>query len=255
MRDVPLTCMLYVEVQGRSKWEAEEAGLTLIDRMKANGKLEVLGANRAGAVRVGPSEFVDTVELEVRTDILGILQVVLDYTPSVVEVVSPPSVNIHREELSELMRHLSAGVRRIAAEELELGDLRELPLPPLGYEESELAELVYEGRQILYDVSFETSQSRETTIKTLTVLGCGIDRIKLKEKAGGGAMVEATLVSPFDSLLAVTAFYTPRKVEVLDPSVIDVTALELQNGLMDVAGIVKFSLLNRDSRSKGLEGA
>jgi len=245
--EVPFRCLLYIEVQGRNEWEVEERGLTTMDRLKTDGRIDVIDAGRAGIVKVGPYEFVDTLELEVVGDLRSLLSIVLDYTPSAVEVISPPNFSIDREELSNLMLDLAGGIRRIASSELELGDLGELPLPPLGYEESELAELVYEGRHVFYETSFETFKGKETTIKTLTVLGCGIDKISFKETKEGRNVVNTTLVSPFDSLLAVTAFYAPRRVKVLDPSVVDVTALELQNGLMDVAGIVRISLLEESS--------
>ncbi len=240
----PLTCVFYVEISGKSEGEIESREELIRGRFEANPKIELLRTDRAGVVEVGRHEFVDTLELEIRGDLESILTLALEYRPSVVEVLSPPSIGMNADELSSLMMTLSSQLRRIGSGEVEIGNLEELPLPPLGYEEEEVAELVYENRQIFYRMQFETPRGREATIKTLTVLGCGIDRINFREGRNINK-VEVTLVSPFDSLMAATAFYRPKRVEILDPGFVDITALEIQNGLMDTIGIVRISLMEQ----------
>ncbi len=167
---IPVTCIIYVEVQGKSRWETEERGERILSRLEADCRIELIRKEKAGVIEVAPFEFTDTLEAEFRATLENLWNVILDYMPSVIEVTSPSRIELSRDELSRLMERLSRDVRS-RRNPIELGSLEEIPLPPFGYDEEELAELIYGDRYVLYRVTFKARGSKDSIAKTMGLLG------------------------------------------------------------------------------------
>ncbi|WP_010480113.1 hypothetical protein [Thermococcus zilligii] len=241
---------LYLEILGRSRKAVEER-LESVKRGLAGERLEV------GEIIEDPSmdplRFSSLVEVTLKAPLDALFKRVVDYSPTMVEVLSPGKIELPAGELSSLLNDLIREIRKVAKEKgyvPAVPDVKELPGPKIGFDDEELWELIDEGRGLLYSVRLRFSTGDETLAreiipKLFLLEGAGVNSVELYP-GDGGLVAEVEAVSPLESLVGLLLRYLPESVKVLEPGIVDITAQELQNCLSDVGSFVSSIRMGED---------
>ena len=247
--------IFYIEILGRTRLSVEERLKGILDNLNRSG-LKVKYVD-AGALiedkELDPLRFSALVETRIEGELEDIVKAVVDYAPTVVEILEPGRVEVRAQRLSSVMREVAENVRSIMLKhdfKPVLPDLRDIPLPPVGFDEDELWGMIYQGRNLLYKASFslpnDEERGSETLLKLLLLEGCRIHSVEVLKLGNDTFSLHTEVVSSFESLLAVVSKYLPREITVVEPDIVDITAAELQNGLSDLGSFVNSILLGED---------
>lgn len=251
-----IEAVLYVEALGRTRLSVEERVKRTVEGLQRS-KLRVKAIEVGDVIEdeeMDPLRFSALVEARVEGRLEDVLDAVIAYAPTMVEILRPGKVEVKGEELENLLMGVRDAVL-LRMKELNaapaLPDLSEIPSPPIGFDEEELWEMIYQGRGILYRASLlmrgpDEGEVKDLVSKLFLVEGCGINSLDVSVEREGLFRVTVEAVSSFESLIAVTARYLPKGVEVEEPTVIDVTAAELQNALSDLGAFINSLLLGED---------
>ncbi|ASJ01273.1 hypothetical protein [Thermococcus gorgonarius] len=245
-----IKAILYLEILGRSRKAVEER-LESVKRGLTGVRLEV------GEIIEDPSmdplRFSSLVEVTLKAPLDALFRTVVEYSPTMVEVLSPGKIELSAEELSSLLNDLIQEIRKVAREKgyvPAVPDVEELPEPRVGFDDDELWELIDEGRNLLYSIRLRFSTENETLareiIPTLFLLeGAGVNSMEFYPE-GRGLVAEVEAVSPLESLVGLLIRYLPESVKVVEPEIVDITAPELQNCLSDVGSFVSSIRMGED---------
>lgn len=251
-----IEAILHIEALGRTRLAVEERLKRTLDGLDESG-LKVKYMDVGALIEdeeLDPLRFSALVEARVEGELEDIFKAVVDYAPTVVEILGPGRIEIGAPRLSSVMGSVVENVHSVMLKygfKPVLPELGEVPLPPVGFDEEELWEMVYRGRNLLYEASFSLSGGNEESVgeallKLLLLEGCGVSSIEVLKLGDDAFSVHTEVVSPFESLLAVVLKYLPREITVVEPEVVDITAAELQNGLSDLGSFVNSILLGED---------
>ncbi|WP_232473531.1 hypothetical protein [Thermococcus profundus] len=248
--------VLYVEALGRTRLAVEERVKKTKEGLEGSG-LRVKYVDVGEVIEdeaMDPLRFSALLEAGVEGTLEEVFTAVVAYAPTLVEILSPGRLEIDRSALESLL----LGIRdEVLLRMKELGaspvvpDVREVPSPPIGFDEEELWEIIYQGRGILYGVSISMKAPDKKTAgdlvsRLLLVEGCGINSLNVMEAGNGLFNVDIEAVSSFESMVSLVARYLPRRLEIMEPEVIDVTAAELQNSLSDLGAFLNSLLMGED---------
>ncbi|NJE75671.1 hypothetical protein [Thermococcus sp. ES12] len=189
------------------------------------------------------------IEAQVAGSFGDIVRLTLRYSPAVVEVLKPGKLEIAAKDLMKTLGEVSLFMGKLMKQFGGLAvypKLDDIPEPRIGYSRDEIEELIVEDRNILYRFVIEVFGESEEAIKTtmgkaLSIEGCRINKLVVQGEMEGESfkgLLAAELLSPFETLVQLTAKYAPVAISILEPEIIDVTANELQNTLTDIGGFV-----------------
>ncbi len=197
-----------------------------------------------------PLRFSALMEARVEGRLRDLTGAVAEYGPTLVEVLGPGRVELPAEELSSLLLGVAKSARSLVGNKVAIPiprNLKEIPIPRIGFDEEELWEMIYQGRGILYRLSLvlPREMKRDTLLKLLLLEGCGVNGLGISDLDGVREFtIEA--VSSFESLFAVAFKYLPVSVSIIEPQTVDITAPELQNALSDLGSFVNSTLMGED---------
>ncbi|ASJ04334.1 hypothetical protein [Thermococcus barossii] len=189
------------------------------------------------------------IEAQVAGSFGDIVRLTLRYSPAVVEVLKPGKLEIAAKDLMKTLGEVSLFMGKLMKQFGGLAvypKLDDIPEPRISYSRDEIEELIVEDRNILYRFVIEVFGESEEAIKTtmgkaLSIEGCRINKLVVQGEMEGESfkgLLAAELLSPFETLVQLTAKYAPVAISILEPEIIDVTANELQNTLTDIGGFV-----------------
>ncbi|NJF25443.1 hypothetical protein [Thermococcus sp. Bubb.Bath] len=237
--------LFYIEIMGRERDSVEME----LGELSARLKRERFRVKRidVGEViedeRMDPLRFSSIVEVELEAPLDKVFRAAVAYSPTMVEVFRPGRIEIAGAKLSKILQDIIGEISTVMKEKgvmPSLPKLDDVPMPPIGFDEEELWEMIYEGRNILSRLHFRVKGEdekvvREILAKALLVEGCGVNSLSVS--GGDGFTVEAEVVSSFESLVGAVAKYLPDDVQIIEPEVVDITLPELQNSLSDLGSI------------------
>lgn len=248
--------IFYIELLGKERKEVEEA-LYRIKKGLMSEKFRVKRLDVGDVIEdpeMAPLSFSAFVETQIKAPLDSIFDAVVKYSPIMVEVLGPGRMEVSNDELSSLLNGL---VRRVsefmrkANYTPHIPDLREVPSPRIGFEDEELWELVYQGRNLLYSLKFHLKAENESFVKEavpklLLLESVGTNSLELS--LDGDFIVDVEAVSPLESLVNLSVKYLPSEIKILEPEVVDITASELQNSLSDVGSFLSSLKLKEEKR-------
>ncbi len=237
--------LFYIEVMGRERDFVERE----LREISAGLKRERFRVKRldVGEViedeRMDPLRFSSIIEAELEAPLDEVFRAAVVYSPTMVEVFRPGRIEIRGAELSRILRDIVGDISAVMREKGAMPSvpkLDDVPMPPIGFDEEELWEMIYEGRNVLSRLRFrvrgeDENVVREMLAKALLVEGCGVNSISIS--GGDGFTADAEVVSSFESLVGAVAKYLPEEVRIVEPGVVDITLPELQNSLSDLGSI------------------
>jgi len=247
-----LEAILYFEALGRTRLAVEDRVRRTSRGLEESGlKVKRLDAGEViEDPELDPLRFSALLEARVEGELDDLIGVVAEYGPTLVEILRPGRLELQADYLSSLLLRLSKKVGDLIggnAFVLPPLNLKEIPIPPVGFDEEELWEAVYQGRGILYRLSLRLPEEidRDTLLRLLLIEGCGVNDIEVRE-LDGESEFRLEVVSPFESLFAVAFRYRLSSLSIVEPELLDVTAPELQNALSDLGSFVNSVLMGED---------
>jgi len=237
--------LFYIEVMGRERDSVERK----LRDISAGLKRERFRVKRldVGEIiedeRMEPLRFSSIVEAELEVPLDEVFRAAVVYSPTMVEVFGPGRIEITGIELSRILQDVIEEISAVMKEKgvkPSVPKLDDVPMPPIGFDEEELWEMIYEGRNVLSRLRFrvmgeDENVVREMLAKAFLVEGCGVNSLSVS--GGDGFTVDTEVVSPFESLVGAVAKYLPEEVLIVEPEVVDITLSELQNSLSDLGSI------------------
>jgi hypothetical protein len=237
--------LFYIEVMGREKDSVERELREVSARLKRE-RFRVKRLDIGEVIedeRMDPLRFSSIIEAELEAPLDEVFRAAVVYSPTMVEVFRPGRIEISESELSRILRDTIGGISVVMEEKRvrpSLPKLDDVPMPPIGFDEEELWEMIYEGRNVLSRLRFRVRGEdekvvRELLAKALLVEGCGVNSLSIS--GGEGFTADVEVVSSFESLVGAVAKYLPEDVQIIEPEVVDITLAELQNSLSDLGSI------------------
>jgi len=247
-----IEAILYFEVLGRTRLAVEDRVKRTVDGLKMS-PLEIKRLDIGDVIEdpeLDPLSFSALLEARVEGELRDLADAVAEYGPTLVEILKPGRIEVPAEGLSDLLLNLARKVRELRGGRVVIPipqNLKEIPVPEVGFDEEELWEAVYQGRELLYRLSLvlPREMERDTLLKLLLLEGCGVNELKITD-LDGVREFSTEAVSSFESLFAVAFRYSPKTLEILEPPIVDITAPELQNALSDLGSFVNSILMGED---------
>ena len=251
MKLAEIEVIFYIEGIGNDKKVLERALEETAKNLQNEKGVKIKYVNLEEVMET-PEEFLKysgVIEARLEGTLGDIVRLTLRYSPAVVEVLRPGKLEIESKDLMKTLGEISLFMGKLMKQFGGLAvypKLDDLPDPRIGYSREEIEELIVEDRNILYRFVVEVFGENEEGIKTtmgkaLTIEGCKINKLVVQGQMEGDnfkGLLAAELLSPFETLVQLTAKYAPVAISIIEPEIIDITANELQNTLTDLGGFV-----------------
>ncbi|CAB49671.1 hypothetical protein [Pyrococcus abyssi] len=252
---VEITVNFYIEAAGNDK-KAVETSISEIAEKLRGENVQILELNIEDPVETDDpkARYSAMMEAKIRGELGEIVNLILRYGPTIVELEDMKEREIRADELVKIL----ALVSKVMGELMEkfgplaiYPDLSNVPEPRIGYSEDEIAKMIIDEGMIRYQFVIEVfgkdKDSVESSIKkALAIEGCYINKIAskvLKEENINSekrvkVLIALELLSNFEVLFNLTAKYSPVAIVMLEPEFVDINPTELQNALSGLATLV-----------------
>lgn len=258
--------IFYIEALGNDKKVLERALEETAKSLKNEKGVKIKYINVEDVLENEDEELLKysgVIEAGISGDLENVIRLALKYSPAIVEVLKPGKIEIESKRLMKILGEVSLFMGKLMKEFGGLAvypKLDDLPEPRIGYSRDEIEDFIVEDRNILYRFVIEVFGENEEGIKTtmakaLTIEGCRINKLAVQgqeEDDQFKGLLAAELLSPFETLVQLTAKYAPVAISILEPEIIDVTANELQNTLTDLGSFVN-ELVTRPIKRRIME--
>ncbi|ASJ16975.1 hypothetical protein A3L04_07745 [Thermococcus chitonophagus] len=252
---VELTCIFYIEALGNDK-KAVETAISEIEEKLKQEKIKVLSIKKEDVIETEDPKFKYSAVLEAKIHghLADIVDVILKYGPSIVELEDLKGEEIEAEKLVEILARVSAVMGKLMENFGTLAaypDLSTVPEPKVGYSEEEIEKLIIDSGFIRYRFVIEAFGSDKKEVernmkKALSLEGVYINKfasklVEEREYKGNRRvklLIAFELLSSLESLFILTAKYAPIGIVIVEPELIEITPNELQNSLSELATMV-----------------
>jgi len=244
--------VMYIEGLSSDKKALERTIEELVKSIRGEKDFEVESMKRDEIIETGeePLRYSSLIEIRGKGSLEGIFKGVVRYSPAVMEILSPPKMEISAQRLANVLADVSLMMQSLMNQFGPLAaypDLKNRPVARIGYSRDEVEDMILNDRYILSRLVVEVAGASRGVIeedlpKALELEGCAINKYttKLEERNGKYfGLVAFELLSDFETLVQLVAKYAPVGLEIVEPEEIDITAGELQNALTDLSGFVQ----------------
>ncbi|AFK22927.1 hypothetical protein [Pyrococcus sp. ST04] len=253
---VMITSTFYIEALGNDKKAVETSILEIERKIKREKNVEVLEVVREDIIETEDPKlkYSAVLEAKIRGDLENIVDVLLRYGPSIVEIEDVSGNEIHAEKLVKILAKVSAFMGKLIDAFGSLAaypDLSKLPRPKIGYSDEEIEEMIIDKGLIRYRLVVELfgksqQEIEENFIRALSLEGAFINKFASKivneEDINGVRRVKLLfaleLLSNLETLFIFTAKLSPIAIVIIEPEYIEITPNELQNSLSELAAII-----------------
>ncbi|AAL81522.1 hypothetical protein PFDSM3638_07000 [Pyrococcus furiosus DSM 3638] len=255
---VLIEAIFYIEVLGNDKKAVETSSMEIEKKLKEERNVKIKGIYRDKVVENEEDEkfkYSTVVEAHVEGKLGNIVDLVLKYGPTIVEIENVKGNEIHAKELVPILGRIAYVVGALIDKfgpVVAYPKLDALPKPKIGYSEEEIERMIIEENLIRYRFAVEIygnslGEIEENLSKALFLEGCKINKIKVTEKekiplednkVRIKALAGVELLSDLKTLFVLAAKYAPLAFIIIEPEIINIDPAELQSTLSEIASIV-----------------
>ncbi|AEH24422.1 hypothetical protein [Pyrococcus yayanosii] len=250
-----LRVIFYIEAIGNDK-KAVETSISEIEKKLKDEKITLHRLEKGDVIEVeeGPLKYSAMLEVELEGEFGKVVELIMKYGPTLVELVDIKGTEINAKELMETLGKVSYFMGKLMKEFGGLAvypSLEGIPEPRVGYSEDEIEEMILDEGMVRYQFVIKVYgndyKELESNIKkALSLEGCRINKFVLQPqgefevngKKRVEALVAAELLSTFETLFVLTAKYAPIGIAIVEPQIVEPSPSEIQNALSDLAALI-----------------